>query len=150
VSGRVSSEWPLHRAVYREFPEAGAVLHAHPRFATTLACLRMGLPAVHYLLALAGADVRCSAYAAPGSEELAQAAVDALRERRACLLANHGLVAFGASPGDALALALEVETVAEYYWRGLQAGTPVALSEAEVEEVRARLGSYRTPPEAAE
>jgi L-fuculose-phosphate aldolase len=141
-SGTPSSEWRLHRDIYRVRADLTAVVHAHPPFCTTLACLRRDLPPVHYLLARAGGTVKCSAYATFGTAELSRAAVEVLGDRRACLLANHGLVAVGDSPGDALDLGLEVERVAEYFWRGLAAGEPVVLDESEMQLVRDRFRTY--------
>jgi L-fuculose-phosphate aldolase len=141
-SGEPSSEWRLHRAIYRSRPDARAVVHAHPPFSTTLACLRRELPAVHYLIAVAGGAVRCSAYEPPGTEALGQAALSALEGRRACLLANHGLVALGETPQDALAVAVEVECLAEVYWRAVAVGQPVLLTDAEVKLVAYQLSTY--------
>jgi len=142
--GRPSSEWRLHRDIYRARPEVGAVVHAHPVFATTLACERIDLPAVHYMIAAAGGvNVRCAAYATFGTEALSAAALDALAGRRACLLANHGIVAVGADPLDALRVAIEVESVAELFWRARQGGRPVILGKAEMAEVLDRFRDYQ-------
>lgn len=140
---RPSSEWRLHRDLYRARPEAGAVVHTHSRFAVTLACLRMDLPPVHYMIAVTGAStVRCARYALFGTEELSRAAVEAMGTGRACLLANHGLVAIGDTMEQALRVAAEVETVAEYWWRARQAGTPVLLDEREMTAVLERFEHY--------
>lgn len=140
---RPSSEWRLHRDIYGARPDVAAIVHAHPVFATTLACLRLDLPAVHYMLAAAGAaTLRCAGYATFGTSELSRAAVEALGAAGACLLANHGLVAVGAHPPAAVRVALEVEHVAELYWRARQIGEPVILSEAEMAEVRERFRDY--------
>lgn len=142
--GKPSTEWRLHAGILRARPDVDAVLHAHPEFSTTLACLRRAIPAVHYMVAVAGGDsIPCASYATFGTPELADHAVAALRDRMACLLANHGLVALGASPGEALALAVEVEALAAVYWRSLQVGQPVVLSEAEMDEVSAAFRDYR-------
>jgi L-fuculose-phosphate aldolase len=139
-----SSEWRMHAALLAARPDAGAVLHAHPMFCTTLACLRRDIPPFHYMIAVAGGDsIRCAPYATFGTPELAGHAVTALEDRRACLLANHGMVALGETPAAALALAAEVETLAAQYWRALQVGEPVLLSAEEMAEVRERFGSYR-------
>jgi L-fuculose-phosphate aldolase len=141
-----SSEWRLHRDIYLARPGVGAVVHAHPRFATTLACRRQDLPAVHYLIASAGsAVVRCSTYATFGTEQLSLVALEALGESRACLLANHGLVAVGRDLDQALAVAADVELVAEYYWRAAQGGVPVILSDQEMTEALARFKTYGQP-----
>lgn len=142
--GKPSSEWRLHAGILRARPDVDAVLHAHPEFCTTLACLRKEIPAVHYMVAVGGGDtIPCAPYATFGSRELAEHAVAALEDRAACLLANHGLVTLGASPGEALALAVEVEALAAVYWRVLQVGTPVVLSDAQMDEVRAAFRDYR-------
>lgn len=141
-----SSEWRLHRDVYAARHDVGAVVHAHPPFATTLACLREDLPAVHYMIAIAGADrVRCAPYAPFGTEDLSRAALGALGASRACLLANHGLVAVGADPVEALRVAAEVESVAELWWRARQVGTPKILSDTEMAEVLRRFRDYGQP-----
>lgn len=142
--GRPSSEWRLHAAVLRERPEVEAVLHAHSPFCTALACVRRGIPAFHYMVAAAGGDsIRCAPYATFGTPELADLAVRALEGRRACLLANHGMLALGGSAVDALDLAVEVEALAAAYWRALQVGEPVVLSTEEMAAVAARFDVYR-------
>ena len=107
--------------------DAHAIVHTHAPFATSLACLRRGIPAFHYMVAVAGgADIRCAPYATFGTQALSDHALAALAGRTACLLANHGMIAIGASLASALALAVEVETLAEMYWRALQIGEPDA------------------------
>jgi len=138
-----SSEWRIHRDVYVARPEAGAVIHVHPPYATTISCLRQDLPAVHYMIAVAGGDtVRCAAYATFGTEELSRAALAALEDRTACLLANHGLLAAGRDLAAAFRTAEEVERVAELYWRARAAGTPVILDAEEMRRVAARFKDY--------
>jgi L-fuculose-phosphate aldolase len=139
-----ATEWPMHAALYRARPEAGAVVHAHAPFCTTLATLRRDIPAFHYMVAVAGGDsIRCAPYATFGTPELAHNAVRALEGRNACLLANHGMVALGPSPAAALELAAEVESLAELYWRALQVGEPVLLTDGEMAEALERFGDYR-------
>ena len=126
--------------------EAAAIVHAHSPFATTLACLDRGIPAFHYMIAVAGgSDIRCARYATFGTQALSDAALHALEGRAACLLAHHGMIAFGDSLKAALALALEVETLAEMYWRALQIGEPALLPEREMSAVLARFASYESP-----
>jgi L-fuculose-phosphate aldolase len=140
-----TTEWPMHAAIYRARPDARAVVHAHAPFCTTLSTLRRDIPAFHYMVAVAGGDsIRCASYATYGTPELAAAAVDALRDRRACLLANHGMVALGDSPAAALELATEVETLAELYWRALQVGEPTLLTHQQMTEALDRFRSYWT------
>ena len=141
-----SSEWRFHRDIYRARPEVNAVVHTHAPFATSLACLHRGIPAFHYMVAVAGGkDIRCAPYATFGTQQLSDHAVEALEQRTACLLANHGMIAVGASPASALALAVEVETLAEMYWRALQLGEPVVLSDAEMQIVIAKFRTYGQP-----
>lgn len=141
---RPSSEWRFHRDIYRARDDARAVVHTHAPFATTLACLRKGIPPLHYMIALAGGnDIRCSAYATFGTQALSDAALAALEGRRACLLANHGMIAVGASLDAALALAVEVEHLARLYWQALQIGEPVLLSAAEMKDAQAQFQQYR-------
>ena len=141
--GRPSSEWQLHAGIYRARADAGAIAHGHPTFSTTFACLREGIPAVHYMLASAGgADVRCAEYATFGTAALADHSIRALENRRACLLANHGLIALGATPREALWVACEVESVAELWWRARQVGTPAVLEDEEMARVVERFRDY--------
>lgn len=141
--GAPSSEWRLHAALYAARADAGAVVHTHPPFATTIACLRQDLPAVHYMIAITGSDrVRCSHYATFGTQELSDAAVEALGTSRACLLANHGLVTVGPDLETACRIAVEVEAVAEYWWRARAVGEPAMLSEAEIADALGRFESY--------
>ncbi len=142
-AGRPSTEWRIHRDVLAARPEVGAVLHAHPPFATALACLHRPIPAFHYMVAVAGGtDVRCAPYARFGTQELSDLALAALDGRRACLLANHGILALGPDLDTALALAVEVETLAEMYWRALQVGEPVLLTDAQMADVLEAFESY--------
>lgn len=138
-----SSEWRLHRDVYQSREDAGAIFHTHSMFCTTLSCLRKPIPAVHYMIAVTGAAVvRCAEYATYGTAELSAAAGVALKGSKACLLANHGMVALGTDLRDAHKVAAEVEQLAEQYWRALQAGTPVILDDAEVARVIERFRTY--------
>ncbi|MGE5384820.1 MAG: class II aldolase/adducin family protein [Betaproteobacteria bacterium] len=138
-----SSEWRFHRDIYAARPEAGAVLHAHSPFAVSLACLRLEIPAFHYMIArFGGANVRCAEYATFGTQALSDAALAALRERSACLLANHGMLVLGRNLETVLALGIEFETLCEHYWRACQLGSPVLLSRDEMTAVLEKFGSY--------
>lgn len=141
---RPSSEWRLHAAIYAARPEARAVVHTHSPHATALACARQPIPPFHYMVALAGgADIRCSGYATFGTVALAEATVAALAGRRAALLANHGVVALGATLYAAQALAREVENLARQYLAIRAAGlAPVLLTAAELAEVLAGFAEY--------
>ncbi|HET9747864.1 MAG TPA: class II aldolase/adducin family protein, partial [Casimicrobiaceae bacterium] len=110
---RPSSEWRFHRDIYAARADVHAIVHTHSPFATTLACLDRAIPAFHYMVAVAGGDdIRCAPYATFGTQALSDHAVQALADRKACLLSHHGMIALGASLDDALALAVEVETLA--------------------------------------
>lgn len=131
-----TSEWRFHLDILKARDDVGAIVHAHPPFATALACLRRDIPAFHYMVAVAGGTViRCADYATFGSPELSAAALDALGDRNACLLANHGIIACGETLEKALALAVEVEALAGQYMRALQVGEPVLLDDAEMARV---------------
>jgi L-fuculose-phosphate aldolase len=141
-----SSEWRFHRDIYAARREVGAVVHAHSPFATSIACLGRGIPSFHYMIAVAGGkDIRCAAYATFGTQQLSDHALGALEGRKACLLANHGMIAVGASLTAALALAVEVESLAEQYWRALQIGTPNLLSDVEMQIVLEKFRTYGQP-----
>ena len=138
-----SSEWRIHRDIYRARPEVQAVVHAHSPHAVSLACLRRGIPPFHYMVAAAGGkDIRCATYATFGTQALSDAVLAALQARRACLMANHGLVAVGASLDAALSLAVEVEDLCAQFWRASLMGAPVLLSDAEMDEVLERFKHY--------
>jgi L-fuculose-phosphate aldolase len=141
-----SSEWHLHRAIYQARPDAHGIAHAHPRFSTALACARRDLPAFHYMVAIAGGrSIRCARYATFGTPELAAHVVEALRDRRACLMANHGSVALGASPEAALDLLDEIETLAAQYCETIRLGAPVILSDIEMARILDKFRTYGQP-----
>jgi L-fuculose-phosphate aldolase len=143
ASTRPSSEWRFHRDIYAAFPQARAVVHAHSPFAVAMACLRRDIPPFHYMVAMAGGhDIRCAAYATFGTQALSDAVLTALEGRRACLMANHGLLAWGSSLEGALALAMEVEALCGQYLRASQVGTPVLLAPGEMAEVLEKFKDY--------
>ena len=138
-----SSEWRFHRDLYAARPEVGAVLHAHSPFAVSLACLRLDIPPFHYMIARFGGDtIRCAEYAIFGSNFLSTAAMAAMAERKACLLANHGLLVAGRDLDEALALAIELEELCEQYWRACQLGQPVLLTAEEMGAVLEKFKGY--------
>lgn len=138
-----SSETPMHRAVYQRC-EVGAVAHTHSPWATTLAVLGEPVRPVHYMLALAGGEVPVADYATYGTEALAvnAAGVMAETDSRACLLANHGLVATGPDAAAAVETAEAVEAVAQLDCRARALGGADPLPEAELDRVAERLGAY--------
>jgi L-fuculose-phosphate aldolase len=140
---RPTTEWRFHRDILAGREDAGSVVHVHSPCATALSCHRIGIPAFHYMIAIAGGnDIRCGRYQTFGTQALSEAALEALADRKACLLANHGLIAIGANLAKALAMAVEVETLAAQYWRARQLGEPVHLSADEMAEVHAKIKHY--------
>ena len=136
---RPSSEWRLHADVLSCRPEAMAVFHCHPIHATALACHDRGIPAFHYMVAVAGGDeIRCAPYATFGTKELSDNVVNALAQRNACLLARHGMVTLGKDLESALRVAVEVETLARMYLQALQLGEPPLLSMQQMQAVHAQ------------
>ena len=142
--GKPSSEWRFHSDILAARPEIGAVIHTHSTFAATIACMRRDVPAVHYMIALAGSDrIPCTPYSVFGEQELSDHALDALQGRKACLLGNHGMIALGTDLADALAVTVEVEFVCEIYWRTLQAGGPHILTSQQMHEVKEKFVEYK-------
>ncbi len=116
-------------------------------FCTALSCLRIGIPAFHYMVAVAGgSNIRCADYALFGTPELSQQMLAALRGRRACLLGTHGMICFHDDLEQALALAVEVETLARQYWHARQIGDPVLLDETQMAAVLEKFSSYGKQP----
>ena len=124
--------------------DMNAILHCHSTFATTLACHHRGIPSFHYMVAVAGGTViRCARYATFGTQELSDSAIVALDGLKACLLAQHGQIALGGSLKAALALAIEVETLAHMYVEALALGEPPVLSDEEMGRVSAKMKELR-------
>lgn len=138
-----STEWRFHHKFLRSREDAGAVVHAHPTYCTTLAMARKPIPSAHYMIAaFGGNDVRCAGYATFGTEELSNLALEAMQDRLACLLANHGMIAIGENLEKAMWRAVELETIAKQYYHALLIGGPVLLSDADIEDTRKGFGSY--------
>ena len=139
-----SSEWPFHVEIYKARPDAQAIVHTHSPRATALSSTRRGIPAFHYMIALCGGpEVRCADYATFGTQALADNAVAALRDRKAVLLANHGVIAVGATLEGAHAIAAEVENLATQYLALLAAGLkPAILGKAEMKRVAEKFAGY--------
>lgn len=138
-----SSEAPFHLAIYQAFPAARAIVHCHSMAATALACARKDIPAFHYMVAVAGGKkIPLADYATFGTDELAASAVKALDGYRACLLANHGQIAWSSSLPKALELAAEVETLARQYIDVLSLGSPHILDDMEMDRVVEKFRSY--------
>lgn len=138
-----SSEWRFHRDILASRLDCGAVVHAHPVYCTAFALCRKEIPAVHYMIAaFGGPSVRCAPYAPYGTAELSELALAALVDRNVCLLANHGMIAAGASLEKALWLAVELETLCHQYAVALQVGTPTVLSDHEIGATVERFRGY--------
>lgn len=138
-----SSEWRIHGDIYRARPDARAILHAHPVDCAALACLHREIPAFHYMVAVAGGrNIRCAPYATFGSQALSDFVLEALQDRNACLMANHGVVCLAGDLGGALALAIEVEQLARTYRHCLGVGEPVILDDDEMDRVLLKFQTY--------
>ena len=141
-SRKPSSELPFHLIFYQSREDISAVVHTHSVHATTLACLGLELPAVHYLIGFAGSSVRCAPYATFGTEALARSALDYMEGRKAVLLANHGLIAGGATIQEAFQIAESVEFCAEIYCRCRAMGQPLVLSSEEMAVIIDKFKTY--------
>jgi L-fuculose-phosphate aldolase len=142
-----STEWRMHMDIFKHRKEATAVVHTHSIYATALSCLRKDIPAFHYMIGIAGGtSLRCAGYAEYGTQGLSDAMLKAMTDRSACLLANHGQIAFGDDLDNALWRAGEVETLCHQYWAALQAGKPVILSDKLMTTVLARFKTYGKQP----
>jgi L-fuculose-phosphate aldolase len=138
-----SSEWRMHLDFYLSKPECGAVVHCHSPRASALSCHRRGIPAFHYMVALAGGDrVECSEYASFGTRALSEAMIAAVGDRNACLLANHGQVAGGPTLKKALSVAEGVEDLADQYLSALVLGEPVILGPDEMAAILQKFKTY--------
>jgi L-fuculose-phosphate aldolase len=145
-----SSECEMHRILYKYRTDVNAVIHTHAPFATAVSCLNQSLPAVHYLVAFAGIDVRCAPYASYGTVELAKNAFEAMKDRKACLLANHGMLAAGVNLAEAFAVTEIIEFCCEIYYRAKSMGEPVILPEAEMVYMMERFKHYGQPIKSGE
>ncbi len=140
---RPSTEWRFHFDLLRARSDAGAVVHAHPTYCTALAIARKPIPSCHYMIAaFGGNDVRCSGYATFGTQKLSDLALEAIKDRTACLLANHGMIALGDTLAKAMWRAVELETIARQYYLTLQIGGPVLLSDAAIARTARGFATY--------
>ncbi len=141
--GKPSSEWHFHCDILKARSDVGAVVHTHAPHATAMACLREDLPAFHYMIAVAGGDsIRCAPYALFGTDELSRHAVEALDGRKACLLANHGMITLGRDLDEAMAVAVEVESLCQQYLLARQVGQPTLLSSEQMQLVIDKFKNY--------
>ncbi len=134
-----SSEWRFHEDIFISRSDVGAIVHTHGKAVMTIACLGKDIPPFHYMIGVAGGkNIRCAPYQTFATQELSDVAVEALTDRKACLLANHGQIAVGAGLSQALSMAVEIETLCDVYWRTLIAGGPVLLSDQQMDEAIAK------------
>ena len=141
---RPSSEWRFHRDILRSRQDIDVVLHCHSIYATTLACHHKTIPSFHYMIGVAGGPtIRCAPYATFGTQALSDNALEALRDRLACLLGQHGQIALGKTLAAALALGIEVETIARLYVQALTLGDPPILSDEEMGRVLRQMKGMR-------
>ena len=139
-----SSEWRFHRDIYLNKKEAHAIVHAHSPHATAVSSHGKTIPPFHYMIALAGGeDIKCADYATFGTEELSNNVIKALEKRSACLMSNHGQVAFGKNLEDAFELAQEVENICHQYIIALKLGEPKILSFEEMKKVLEKAKNYK-------
>ncbi|OBZ92305.1 fuculose phosphate aldolase [Pararhizobium polonicum] len=138
-----STEWRFHLDIMRSRPEVQAVIHTHAIYSTILAIAHKPIPACHYMIAaFGGDDVKVCDYARYGTKELSDNILKAMEGRTACLMANHGMLATGASLEKAMWAAVELETIARQYYHSLLIGGPVILPEAEIAGVLKGFASY--------
>jgi L-fuculose-phosphate aldolase len=138
-----SSEWEMHAAIYRAYPDAACVVHTHADACTALASLNRELPPFHYMVVqFGGPNVRCAPYVTFGTSALAAHAVKAMKGRSACLLANHGMILYARDPDQALARAVLLESLCRQYLLALSAGKPRLLSAAEIRAAKERFKTY--------
>ena len=138
-----SSELGMHIILYKNRKDANAIVHTHSKFATAISCMGWDLKPVHYLIGFAGYDVKCTKYATYGSRELAESALEAIGERNAVLLGNHGLIALGPDIGRAFSTAEHLEFVSEIYYLTKTLGEPNLLSESQMDEVMKKFNTYK-------
>jgi len=138
-----SSEWHFHRAILQSNPSFGAVVHTHSPYATVLSIARQEIPACHYMIAAFGGNtVRCADYATFGTPELSINIVNAMQDRSACLLANHGMVTAGDTLEKAMWAAVELETLSKQYYHSRMLGQMHILPDDEMEDIVEKFKSY--------
>ena len=142
--GKPSSEWRFHQDIYVNKKEAKAIVHAHSTCATAVSTHQKNIPAFHYMVAVAGGeDIKCSKYATFGTKNLSNNITKALKNRKACLIANHGQVAFEDNLESAFELAQEIENICHQYINAIRIGIPKILSKKEMKNVLGRFKNYK-------
>ena len=142
--GIPSSEWRFHQDIYLNKKEAKAIVHAHSNYATAISTHGKGIPAFHYMVAMAGGkDIKCAMYATYGTRELSKNILKVLKHRNACLIGNHGQIAFSENLSKAFELAEEVENLSNQYIKALKIGKPKILSSKEMNKVLSKAKNYK-------
>jgi len=142
--GIPSSEWRFHQDIYLSKKEAKAIVHAHSNYATAISTHGKSIPAFHYMVAMAGGnDIKCAKYATYGTRELSKNIITALKQRNACLIGNHGQIAFSGNLSKAFELAEEVENLSNQYIKALKIGKPKILSSKEMSKVLSKAKNYK-------
>ena len=145
-SRKPSSEVDLHRIFYQNRADISALVHSHSLYCTTISCMGWEIPPVHYVIGVAGKSVRCTPYRTFGSWELAEAALEGMKDRYAVLLGNHGMIAGAGSLEDAFGNVRSVEFVAQLYYRTRCLGEPRLISDRQMDEVLEKFQTYGQPP----
>ena len=144
TKNKPSSEWRFHRDIYSSKNEANAIVHAHSTYATAVSAHNKDVPAFHYMVALAGGnDLKCAKYATFGTQELSDNIIEALENRKACLMSNHGQVAYGDNLNSAFELAEEVENICHQYINAIKLGEPKILSSSEMDVILEKVKNYK-------
>ena len=139
-----SSEWRFHQDIYKKKSEAKAIVHAHSPHATAISTHQKSIPPFHYMIALMGGDdIKCAEYATFGTKELSQNILKALENRKACLMSNHGQIAFGENLAKAFELAQEVENICHQYFLAIKLGEPKNLTFAEMQKILEKVKGYK-------
>ncbi len=142
--GIPSSEWRFHQDIYLNKIDAKAIVHAHSNYATAISTHGKGIPAFHYMIAMAGGnDIKCAKYATYGTRDLSKNILKVLKNRAACLIANHGQIAFSENLSKAFELAEEVENLSNQYIKALKIGKPKILSSKEMIKVLSKAKNYK-------
>ena len=142
--GIPSSEWRFHQDIYVNKKDAKAIVHAHSTCSTAVSSHQKNIPAFHYMVAVAGGeDIKCSKYATFGTRKLSKNILLALKNRSACLISNHGQIAFGKNLEKTFELAQEIENICLQYINALRIGVPKILSKKEMQIVLGKMKNYK-------
>ena len=144
INLKPSSEWRFHKDIYLKKPDAKAIVHAHSPHAAAVSAHGKDIPAFHYMIALAGGDsIKCANYATFGTQQLSDNIIFALENRKACLMSNHGQVAFGENLENAFELAEELENICHQYINTIKLGDPKILSSSEMDVILEKVKNYK-------